>query len=982
MDRDHLLICRVLAVAAENHASINIESASEILVHELSYPKSKDFKSLMLALFSAYERAQKENSKSNLDDTVKSQLVSPLLHTVIRHAALAIMLPDLFGFSQDIKTTASSIGVMACAAQVPLVFLAKVFDNLVSDPSFESTSDFLQAFLAIPVDAIMKNRDFDISSAGGVGELNVITFLLQQMKEGQKLTNALVTLTFFQPGQKNPAFVLQQVSLFGKLLLPNTCDHALLSINPEAMSKCAKRVYYRDMHRMSLQQLTANTSQLRASMASLIDSVLGLVQPVLRGGESTRSAILEWIASLLQSASVRSTMGWQQQMAPHAMHLYNHLVGTPQLNGSLEKFRMVSILQSTRMSGNMTSGFSLNLFWLLLELCLPLKVVNAGGVSVEVLTSNSEWLSRLLTPLLAEARMADKDQLAQLPQTTSSGSFKDHIFWLAAYGMHALLLPTSKETELCLHVGSLCHRDGRTEQLSDAYGEFHCLDVVIEHPRFMTSLAHLLNLSMVVALKAAMGDKVRQGSTAAEAFYSLDIKKDSEIVPSSLAPLPSFLIEDIVEVLSFYRTVGEASRSTESLVSMLDTDLYLIFTIWMLGSDANKNPNVRGKAAKVLCGLLSEPRFSHRIASATWSVRNIIPACIRVFTAVEKTRQSYYDIRMHVKFELRIPIQQLFEMVLAIEEHRSELKRFAKDNADEFTKFVNQLLNDTTYLLDEGLDSLIGIRKKEAAGEPLTPAPRPQQPAPGQQGEQEDEPTNSTSVQDPREHCKTYMRMGKQTMSTLHQICKQACSVIIDNRLVMEQMVTSCLDPCIDRLVGPRCLELKGEKRDFEVYEFDPKDLLNKLCEMYVFLADAGREKLARIMADDTRFYKPETFRKALIIVRRERLLNAEFSRKFEDFVKYLNEFATARKDALDSVTIPDHFLDPLMAEIMMDPVLLPSSSVIMDRRHIMRIILSDDHDPFNRKPLKPEDLIPQTELADEIKKFCKDNNISLEESS
>ena len=976
-DRDHLLICRVLAVPAENQASINVDSASEVLILELSYPKSKDFKSLIVALVSAYERAQKENCKSNLSDELKSKVVSPLLQTIIRHAALAVMLPDLFGFTQDVVTTASTVGIMACAAQVPLVFLAKVFDNLLSDSSFEASGQFLQSFLAIPIDVIMKSRDFDISSAGGIGEINVITFLLQQMKEAQKLSAALVSLPAFT-GRKSSAFVLQQVTLLGRLLLPNTCDHALLAVNPDAMNRCAKRVYFRDMHHMSLQQLNANTTQLRSTAASLVDSVLSLVQPVLRGGEKPRAAVLDWISVLLQGATSRSTMGWQQQMAPHAMHLYNHLVSTPQLNGSLEQFRMISILQSTRMHGNMTSGFSLNLFWLLAELCLPVKIANAGGVSAELLTSNDEWLVKLLSPLLAEARMADKEQIAQLPLNMATGSFKDHVFWLAAYGMHALLLPTSKEAELCLHVGSLCHRDGRTEQLSDAYGEFHCLDVVIEHPRFMTSLAHLINLSMVVALKAAMGDRVGQGTLPAEPFYTLDIKKDTELVPSSLAPLPSFLIEDIVEVLSFYRTVAEASRSTESLVSMLDTDLYLIFTIWMLGSDSNKNPNVRGKAAKVLRGLLSEARFSHRIASATWSVRNIIPACIRVFTAVEKTRQSYYDIRMHVKFELRIPIQQLFELVLAIEEHRAELKRFAKDNADEFTKFVNQLLNDTTYLLDEGLDSLIGIRKKEAAGEPLTPAPRPQ-PAVGQE---EEEPTNSTSVQDPREHCKTYMRMGRQTMSTLHQICKQACSVIVDNRLVMEQMVTSCLDPCIDRLVGPRCLQLKGEKRDFDVYEFDPKELLNKLCEMYVFLAESGKEKLARIMADDTRFYKPETFRKALIIVRRERLLNAEFLRKFEDFVKFLNEFATARKDALDSVTIPDHFLDPLMAEIMVDPVLLPSSSVIMDRRHIMRIILSDDHDPFNRKPLKPEDLNPQTELAAEIKKFCKDKNISLEESS
>jgi ubiquitin conjugation factor E4 B len=50
-----------------------------------------------------------------------------------------------------------------------------------------------------------------------------------------------------------------------------------------------------------------------------------------------------------------------------------------------------------------------------------------------------------------------------------------------------------------------------------------------------------------------------------------------------------------------------------------------------------------------------------------------------------------------------------------------------------------------------------------------------------------------------------------------------------------------------------------------------------------------------------------------------------------------------------------------------------------MDRRHILRIILSDDHDPFNRLSLKPDDLVPQTELKEEIKNFCQEHNIEYE---
>ena len=50
---------------------------------------------------------------------------------------------------------------------------------------------------------------------------------------------------------------------------------------------------------------------------------------------------------------------------------------------------------------------------------------------------------------------------------------------------------------------------------------------------------------------------------------------------------------------------------------------------------------------------------------------------------------------------------------------------------------------------------------------------------------------------------------------------------------------------------------------------------------------------------------------------------------------------------------------DPLMATLMEDPVILPSSRQIVDLATIRSHLLSDPHDPFNRVPLKIEDVIP-----------------------
>jgi ubiquitin conjugation factor E4 B len=47
------------------------------------------------------------------------------------------------------------------------------------------------------------------------------------------------------------------------------------------------------------------------------------------------------------------------------------------------------------------------------------------------------------------------------------------------------------------------------------------------------------------------------------------------------------------------------------------------------------------------------------------------------------------------------------------------------------------------------------------------------------------------------------------------------------------------------------------------------------------------------------------------------------------------------------------------MYTLMEDPVILPGSRVSMDRSTLRSHLLSDPHDPFNRAPLKMEDVNP-----------------------
>ena len=66
----------------------------------------------------------------------------------------------------------------------------------------------------------------------------------------------------------------------------------------------------------------------------------------------------------------------------------------------------------------------------------------------------------------------------------------------------------------------------------------------------------------------------------------------------------------------------------------------------------------------------------------------------------------------------------------------------------------------------------------------------------------------------------------------------------------------------------------------------------------------------------------------------------------------------------------PDEFLDPLMFNLMEDPVELPDSHTIIDRITIKRHLLNDPHDPFNRAPLALEQVITRDDIKQQIEDY------------
>jgi ubiquitin conjugation factor E4 B len=191
--------------------------------------------------------------------------------------------------------------------------------------------------------------------------------------------------------------------------------------------------------------------------------------------------------------------------------------------------------------------------------------------------------------------------------------------------------------------------------------------------------------------------------------------------------------------------------------------------------------------------------------------------------------------------------------------------------------------------------------------------------------------------------------------------------VVLLNSNIKELVEPSKLQAkvCSLRVVCVYCLfaQLVWQLEDCLEFGFDPMLLLTQLITVYVNVhafaeASGNTDPLLLAMVHDASYSEP-VFRKALLVYTRQCAGRGTLAAGFAQLIDAVA--AAALKDAEEDFgdDIPDEFLDPIMATLMVDPVVLPTSGTRMDRSAIRAILLGTPMDPFNRQPLSVDALIP-----------------------
>ena len=217
---------------------------------------------------------------------------------------------------------------------------------------------------------------------------------------------------------------------------------------------------------------------------------------------------------------------------------------------------------------------------------------------------------------------------------------------------------------------------------------------------------------------------------------------------------------------------------------------------------------------------------------------------------------------------------------------------------DKFVRFVNLMINDVTYLMDESLSELSQISTIQNEIDAPEWQNQPMQYRREREG----------TLRGLERHASSYVTLGRSTVDMLKIFTAETKEPFMVPEIV--DKLAAMLDYNLDALVGPRCSELKVKNP--EKYKFQPRALLVDILEVYLSLSEQG--EFARAVANDGRSYKKELFEKAAKICAKFHLLKSDNEvEKLRLFVVKVEEMKATIEAEEDLGEVPDEFLgEPL----------------------------------------------------------------------
>eukprot|EP01083_Nonionella_stella_P061089 159270_1 len=618
-----------------------------------------------------------------------------------------------------------------------------------------------------------------------------------------------------------------------------------------------------------------------------------------------------------------------------------------------------------------SDGFMLNLNYVMLALCDPIikrNMVNKIDANYFLMRDTSN--ARYMTWEDSTRMNADAQEIKTLQEKLYSSSeeeekeinfgFTTEIFCLTLEALHLGFGCVDKISNTLQVQIERLRRDARGNPMAAFMIKMSLQRL---ETQFLAQIAHLHDPRFILKVGSFYGFLCK---------YLLYLGRNG--MKDKLSVIPEYFIEDMSRFFRLFLTERGFVQMIERGQSPFNREEVIECLIYLMSGDTPiRNIYQRACLCEVLLYFLPrkvlQPQIkwnsfefeSHEFNRFPHCQTQLVETLLILYSDVERTGSPG---QYHEKFKFRTIITRILKFLFAYRVHQENLIRFWENAKDKFIAFLNMLINDLIYTLDHGFDGLTEIRQlemDEASSE--VPDLNPFDPF----NQQESPQNTQENISQMRDTIRHYMKLANESIELLQYVCNATCEPFLDHLILPR--VAVLVSVYLDRLANGSELRVKGNLR--EDYNFNARFLLTSVVQIFNKLCQMKKDMFLDAIVDDEAHFAPKSYQKGINVLRKKSLMNLNDVAAFEESLRILcDKLAEKRNIEVRLGVIPDRYLDPIMQTLMTDPVRLATSSFVMDRKVIERHLMNNPNNPFNRKPLTKDQLIPQTELKKEIEEW------------
>ena len=360
--------------------------------------------------------------------------------------------------------------------------------------------------------------------------------------------------------------------------------------------------------------------------------------------------------------------------------------------------------------------------------------------------------------------------------------------------------------------------------------------------------------------------------------------------PEVFKCLPEYFLEDVVSNFKFImRNMSHILTSTQS------DELVMLCITFLRCGEYIKNPYLKSGLVTILFHGIW-PTYNRKsgilgdlLNALPFATNYLLHALMKFYIEVENTgtHTQFFD-----KFNIRYEIFQIIKAIWDNRLYRDQLSQEAKSNLEFFVRFVNLLLNDVTFVLDESLTAFVQIHD---LSEELAHA---------DQMEQAVRTEKEEALSGAQGRAKSYMQLTNETVSMLKLFTEALADSFTKPEIV--QRLADMLDYNLDAMVGPKSSNLLI--KDPQEYHFHPKWLLGEIIDVYLNLRN--KENFVFAVARDGRSYKPANLAKATGLMKTKAMKSPQQLSQWRSLVEKFKKAKEVDDQAEEDLgEIPEEFL-------------------------------------------------------------------------